>query len=86
VPAAVRSAVAVLDDAVRTGSAEALRHYDGAALRARFRGRLLLRRGLAQVRTPGSAAAAFAALRTPVGQAAARRILFGDRSFPSLLG
>ena len=28
------------------------------------------------------AAAAFPLLRTPVGRAAARRILFGDRSFP----
>ncbi|SOD94430.1 FAD-dependent oxidoreductase [Blastococcus haudaquaticus] len=72
----------VLDDALRAGRATALEHYDGAALRASFRGRLALRRGLAQVRTPAVAAAAFAALRTPVGRAAARRILFGDRSFP----
>jgi flavin-dependent dehydrogenase len=72
----------VLDDALRAGRADALDHYDGAMLRASFRGRLLLRRGLAQVRTPAAAAAAFALLRTPVGQAAARRILFGDRSFP----
>jgi flavin-dependent dehydrogenase len=72
----------VLDDALRTGRADALEHYDGAALRASFRGRLLLRRGLAQVRTRAAAAAAFSLLRTPVGQAAARRILFGDRSFP----
>jgi hypothetical protein len=42
----------------------------------------VLRRGLAQVRTPAAAAAAFTLLRTPLGQAAARRILFGDRSFP----
>ena len=64
-------------------AADALAHYDGAALRAPFRGRLLLRRGLAQVRTPAVAAAAFALLRTPLGRAAARRILFGDRSFPA---
>ena len=75
-------AAAVLDDALRTGRADALEHYDGGALRASFRGRLALRRGLAQVRTRGAAAAAFSLLRTPVGQAAARRILFGDRSFP----
>lgn len=75
-------AAAVLDDALRTGTTEPLRHYDGAALRARFRGRLLLRTGLAQVRTPAMAGAAFALLRTPVGRAAARRVLFGDRSFP----
>ncbi|MEX5270725.1 NAD(P)/FAD-dependent oxidoreductase [Kocuria sabuli] len=75
-------AAALLDDALRTGSREALAHYDGRALRARFRGRLMLRRGLAQVRTPAAASAAFALLRTPFGQAAARRVLFGDRSFP----
>ncbi|MCZ2811674.1 NAD(P)/FAD-dependent oxidoreductase [Modestobacter sp. VKM Ac-2979] len=73
----------VLDEALRTGRPEALDRYDGAALRTSFRGRLLLRRGLAQVRTPAMATAAFTALRTPVGQAAARRILFGDRSFPA---
>ncbi|MFW3170051.1 FAD-dependent oxidoreductase [Geodermatophilus sp. CPCC 206100] len=72
----------VLDDALRAGRPDALRHYDGAALRAGFRGRLLLRHGLAQVRTPGLAAAAFTVLRTPLGRAAARRVLFGDRSFP----
>jgi flavin-dependent dehydrogenase len=75
-------AAAVLDDALRTGRPDAVRHYDGAALRASFRGRLLLRRGLAQVRTPTAAAMAFSLLRTPAGKAAARRILFGDRSFP----
>ncbi|MGY1795740.1 FAD-dependent oxidoreductase [Geodermatophilus sp. SYSU D00525] len=77
-----RHAADVLDDALCSGRADALRHYDGAALRAAFRGRLLLRRGLAAVRTPGMAAAAFPVLRTPPGRAAARRVLFGDRSFP----
>ncbi|MGY1740820.1 MULTISPECIES: FAD-dependent oxidoreductase [unclassified Blastococcus] len=72
----------LLDDALRAGRPDPLAHYDGAALRAAFRGRLLLRRGLAQVRTPGMAAAAFPLLRTPPGRAAARRVLFGDRSFP----
>jgi flavin-dependent dehydrogenase len=76
-------AAAVLDDALRAGRRDRLARYDGAALRAAFRGRLLLRRGLAQVRTPAAATAAFAALRTPPGRAAARRILFGDRSFPA---
>ena len=73
----------VLDDGLRAGRPDALAHYDGAALRRRFRGRLLLRQGLAQVRTPAVAATAFSLLRTPFGQAAARRILFGDRSFPA---
>ena len=72
----------VLDDALRTGRPEVLSSYDGAALRARFRGRLLLRHGLAQVRTPAVAAAGFALLRTAPGRAAARRVLFGDGSFP----
>jgi flavin-dependent dehydrogenase len=77
-------AAAVLDDALRTGRPDALLHYDGAALRAQFRGRLMLRRGLALVRTPAAATAAFTLLRTPFGRAAARRILFGDRSFPAV--
>jgi flavin-dependent dehydrogenase len=77
-------AAAVLDDALRAGRPDVPARYDGAALRAAFRGRLLLRRGLAQVRTPAAAAAAFGLLRTPVGQAAARRVLFGDRSFPAV--
>lgn len=72
----------VLDRALRTGDRRELAAYDGAALRARFRGRLALRRGLSLVRTPTIAAAGFAALRTPPGRAAARRILFGHGSFP----
>ncbi len=74
----------VLDDALRAGRPDALAHYDGAALRRQFRGRLALRSGLAQVRTPAMATAAFALLRTPPGRAVARRILFGDRSFPAV--
>jgi flavin-dependent dehydrogenase len=76
-------AAAVLDDALRAGRPGPLAAYDGAALRACFRGRLALRHALAQVRTPAVAGAAFALLRTPLGQAAARRVLFGDRSFPA---
>ena len=75
-------AAAVLDDALRAGRPDALSRYDGAALRARFRGRLMMRWGLAQVRTPAMAASAFPLLRTPLGRAAASRILFGDKSFP----
>lgn len=67
----------VLDDALRAGSPDALAHYDGAALRARYRGRLMLRRAMAQVRSPAAATAAFTLLRTPFGEAATRRILFG---------
>jgi flavin-dependent dehydrogenase len=75
-------AAEVLDDALRAGHRDVPARYDGAALRARFRGRLLLRRAMRTVRTPVAAALAFPLLRTPLGQAAARRILFGDRSFP----
>jgi flavin-dependent dehydrogenase len=74
----------VLDDALRTGRPGALDAYDGTVLRAAFRGRLALRTGLAQLRTPAMATAAFALLRTPPGRAAARRVLFGDRSFPAV--
>ncbi|SKC60556.1 NAD(P)/FAD-dependent oxidoreductase [Krasilnikoviella flava] len=72
----------VLDRALRTGDRRELAAYDGAALRARFRGRLTMRRGLSLVRTPAVAAAGVAALRTTPGRAAARRILFGHGSFP----
>lgn len=75
-------AVDVLDDALRTNRPEPLARYDGTELRERFRGRLLLRQGLAQLTSPAAATAAFALLRTPVGRASARRILFGDGSFP----
>ncbi len=73
----------VLDDALRAGRTDPLAHYDGGTLRARFRGRLMLRKGLAQVRTPAVAATAFTVLRTRFGRAAARHILFGDGSFPA---
>ncbi|MGW0228011.1 FAD-dependent oxidoreductase [Actinopolymorpha singaporensis] len=75
-------AAAVLHESLRSGRKEALTHFDGAALRSRFRGRLAMRWGLDKVRTPALADAAFGLLRTPPGRAAARRILFGDRSFP----
>lgn len=67
---------------LRTGDQRRLLRYDGAALRSRFRGRLLLRRMLAGVRSPLAAEAAVAALRGRAGRAAAARVLFGDGSFP----
>ncbi|MET7396583.1 NAD(P)/FAD-dependent oxidoreductase [Dactylosporangium sp. NPDC005572] len=69
---------------LRSGDETVLRQYDGGALRARFRGRLALRRLFAGVRSPAVAEAAVAALRTGAGQAAARRVLFGDGSFPDV--
>ncbi|WP_166844172.1 NAD(P)/FAD-dependent oxidoreductase [Isoptericola sp. BMS4] len=74
--------VDVLDAALRARDRRLLARYDGADLRAKFRGRLALRRSLSLVRTPSVAAAGVAALRTPPGRAAARRILFGHGSFP----
>jgi flavin-dependent dehydrogenase len=76
-------AAAVLHDALTAGRRDVLVSYDGAALRESFRGRLLMRRGLGQLRTPTLTEAGFAMLRTPPGRAAARRILFGDGSFPT---
>ncbi|MFI7416126.1 hypothetical protein [Nonomuraea sp. NPDC049684] len=77
-------AAAVIADYLRTGDREVLKRYDGAALRARFRGRLLLRRLLAGIRSPVLAEAAVAVLRTRAGRALAARILFGDGSFPEI--
>ena len=75
-------AATVTDDYLRTGDVSVLRHYDGAALRARFRGRLLMRRAMSGVRSPAVTEAAFTLLRTMPGRAAASRVLFGDGSFP----
>ncbi len=61
---------------------DVLAHYDGAALRRRFRGRVALRRATARVRSPLLTEAGFALLRTAPGRAAARRIMFEDQSFP----
>ncbi|MFC4429114.1 NAD(P)/FAD-dependent oxidoreductase [Citricoccus alkalitolerans] len=75
-------AAEVLDAALREGRPGGLAAYDGQVLRARFRRRLLMRKGLDGLRTPALASTAFTALRTPPGRALARRILFGDGSFP----
>ncbi|MGW2157458.1 FAD-dependent oxidoreductase [Nonomuraea sp. NPDC001699] len=77
-------AAAVIAEYLRTGDQGVLRQYDGAALRARFRGRLLLRRVFAGIRSPLAAEAAVAALRGRAGRALAARILFGDGSFPEI--
>ncbi|MEV4550831.1 NAD(P)/FAD-dependent oxidoreductase [Nonomuraea wenchangensis] len=77
-------AAAVVAGYLRTGDQEVLRRYDGGALRARFRGRLLLRRALAGVRTAAAAEAAVGLLRGRAGRALAARVLFGDGSFPDV--
>jgi flavin-dependent dehydrogenase len=69
---------------LRTGDEHILGRYDGAALRARFRGRLALRRVLAGIRGPAAAEAAVAALRGRAGRRLAARVLFGDGSFPDV--
>ncbi|MGC5015050.1 NAD(P)/FAD-dependent oxidoreductase [Streptosporangium sp. DT93] len=77
-------AAAVTAAYLRTGDRRVLSRYDGNALRARFRGRLLLRRVFAGIRSPAAAEAAVAALRGRAGRALAARILFGDGSFPEV--
>jgi flavin-dependent dehydrogenase len=75
-------AAAVAVEFLATGDEAALAPYDGAALRARFRTRLLLRRVLVAVRSPVAAELACAALRLPPLRAAVRRVFFGRGSFP----
>lgn len=74
----------VTADFLATGSEAALAPYDGAALRARFRTRLLIRRVLAAVRSPVAAELACAALRLWPGRTAARKVFFGRGSFPDV--
>ncbi|WP_086665983.1 FAD-dependent oxidoreductase [Lentzea kentuckyensis] len=69
-------AASVTFDYLRSGNKYVLEHYDGAAMRRRYRVRSTLRRGLSLVRGPSLAELAFTALRTPLGKAAAKRILF----------
>ncbi|MER5646172.1 NAD(P)/FAD-dependent oxidoreductase [Streptosporangium sp. NPDC002524] len=77
-------AAAVTAGYLRTGDGRVLSRYDGNALRSRFRGRLLLRRAFAGIRSPVAAEAAVAALRGRAGRALAARVLFGDGSFPGV--
>ena len=69
-------AASVTFDYLRSGNKYVLEHYDGAAMRRRYRIRSTMRRGLSLVRGPGLAEFTFAALRTPPGKAVAKRILF----------
>ncbi|HEY0016355.1 MAG TPA: NAD(P)/FAD-dependent oxidoreductase [Longimicrobium sp.] len=77
-------AAEVAEDFLATGRESALAPYDGAALRARFRTRLLIRRVLAAVRSPAAAELAVAALRLPPFRAAAHKVFFGRGSFPDV--
>jgi flavin-dependent dehydrogenase len=67
-----------------TGREAALAPYDGTALRARFRTRLLIRRVLSAVRSPAAAELACAALRLPPFRAVAQKVFFGRGSFPDV--
>lgn len=67
-----------------TAARAVLAQYDGATLRTKFRSRIAMRRTLAMVRSPGLAEAGVAALHTPPGRAVARRILFGNGSYPDV--
>ncbi|WP_433515476.1 NAD(P)/FAD-dependent oxidoreductase [Nonomuraea sp. CA-143628] len=78
-------AAAVAAGYLRTGDQSVLSRYDGGALRARFRGRLLLRRVFAGIRSPAAAEAVVTLLRGRAGRALAARVLFGDGSFPDVL-
>jgi flavin-dependent dehydrogenase len=77
-------AAAVVADYLRDGDPRTLRRYDGDGLRTRYRGRLLLRRMLASIRSAAAAEVAVTMLRSRAGRAAAARILFGDGSFPDV--
>ncbi|MEV4516702.1 NAD(P)/FAD-dependent oxidoreductase [Dactylosporangium sp. NPDC049525] len=77
-------AAAVAAGYLRTGDQRLLDRYDGNTFRARFRGRLLLRRVFAGIRSPAAAEAAVAVLRGRPGRALAARVLFGDGSFPDV--
>lgn len=75
-------AAGVTAEFLDTGDLEALARYDGTTLRNRFRTRLILRRGLAAVRSPAAAELACAALRLPGLRGVAQRVFFGRGSFP----
>ncbi len=77
-------AARVATDLLATGSPAALAPYDGTALRARFRTRLLIRRVLSAVRSPAAAELACAALHLPPLRAAAHGVFFGRGSFPDV--
>jgi flavin-dependent dehydrogenase len=75
-------AASVTADFLATGDESALAPYGGAAFRARFRTRLLLRRVLAAVHSPAAAELACAALRLPPLRTVAHHVFFGRGSFP----
>ncbi|HEX6926336.1 MAG TPA: NAD(P)/FAD-dependent oxidoreductase [Longimicrobiaceae bacterium] len=75
-------AVDVTCNYLDSGDEAALEPYGGAAFRARFRTRLLLRRLLSSIHSPAAAELACAALRLPPCRSVARHVFFGRGSFP----
>lgn len=75
-------AAEIVNEVLTTGRWEALDRYDAAPLRRQFAGRLALRALHTRTTSARLVEAAFTALRTAPGRAAARRILFSDKSFP----
>lgn len=76
----------VTADFLASGDPAALEPYGGAAFRARFRTRLLLRRMLAGIHSPIAAELACAALRLPPLRGVAEKVFFGRGSFPDAPG
>lgn len=62
----------------------AIEAYASPDLRRRFRGRMWMRRGMSQLRSPRAAELALALLRTGPLPALAARVFFGRGSFPDL--
>jgi flavin-dependent dehydrogenase len=69
---------------LRTGDPRALACYDGAAMRARFRRRQLLRFCWDRMRSPWMMEGACTLLRQPVCRQFAERVFFGPGSFPDM--
>jgi len=69
---------------LRSGERTILADYSGEAMRAHFRGRLLLRGIVAGLREPSLIELLMILIRTPPGRTAAARVFFGDGSFPTI--
>jgi flavin-dependent dehydrogenase len=79
-----RLAVQVIGAWLGAGRPDAIAAYQSAALRRRFRGRMLLRLGYSRLQARAGMELAFAALRAPVLSPLAARVFFGRGSFPDL--
>ena len=66
------------------GRPEALREYNGAEIRRRFRGRLAMRRVLSGIRSPHLLELLCGILSLPLLRGVAERVFFGEGSFPDV--